>query len=171
MGVGDAGTRHAPADAVGHHTAHAAPHAEALPHTVQQPSPATDTVQQTAPADTWHDDSCPAAPTATESDTGTALGSQAVGDDATEVHTGITHITGVADTTDETAVDTASDVASHTAVDTATDVASQTAVDTAAVTAVDTVVHEPGGNGCCSAHGRRRGGRRSCLLAVGRGPA
>ncbi|MGW1624866.1 hypothetical protein [Streptomyces sp. NPDC002172] len=153
MGLGDAGARHAPADAVGPHAAHAPPIAGAHPYAVQQPSSATDTVQQTPPADTGEDDRRPAAPDEAETEAGadarTVLGSQAAGDDPTDgcpSGTGSTSATSATSATTDTgdtyaasrsAVDAVSDVASEAAVDAARDAARDAVCDVGSEAAVD----------------------------------
>ncbi|MFD8725965.1 hypothetical protein ACFV2H_50640 [Streptomyces sp. NPDC059629] len=200
LGLGDAGARHAPADGVATHTAHAAPAdgvathtAHAAPDTdvrpciVQQPSSATGTVQQAPPADTGQDDSSPAAPTRADAeagaDSGTVLGCRAAGDDPIDGHPGVAGVADLASDADtasgravdlaaghapshvarsaasETAVDAACDAARITASENAVATASDVARDAAAQAGVDTVVHEPGGDGCRQAYGGRRGGR------------
>ncbi len=175
LGVGDAGARDAPPAADGHDTAHADAYggtdADADPHAYAHayahgdpPAPAVGDVAQPAPADAGHDDSRPAAPTEAGGDTEAALGPQAIGDDGTEVHTGVTAVIAAAPLS--TAITSLTAIVLSTAVPLVVLVASVTADS-----AVDTVVHESAGDGCCSAHGRRPCGRRPRLLTVGRRPA
>ncbi|MGW2747330.1 hypothetical protein [Streptomyces sp. NPDC001450] len=168
MGVGDDGAWPATPAAVGHDTAHADTYAHADTHADTDTyadadidaafdAPAVGTVQQPAQADAGRNDGCPVAATEAGGDTEAALGTQALGDDGTEVHACVTTaVAAVSLTTVVTSV-TTSLIILITSV--------------TADTVVDTVVHESRGNGCCSAHGRRQSGRRPCLLAVGRRPA
>lgn len=166
LGVGDAGPRHATPAAVGHDTAHADTYADADTHADahgdgEPPAPGVDAVAQPAPADA---DSCPVAPTQAGGDTEAALGPQAVGDDSTEDHTRVTTVIAAVPVTTVITSGTADTLV--TAVPLSVLIASGTADS-----AVDTVVHESGRSGRCSAHGCRESGRRPCLLAVGRRPA
>jgi hypothetical protein len=149
LGVGDAGPRHAPPAAVGHDTAHADTYADAYTHADahgEPHAPAVGAVAQPAPADAGHDDCCPAAPTEAGGDTEAALVPQAAGDDSTEDHTRVPAVIAAVPVTTVITSGTADTLV--TAVPLSVLIASGTADS-----AVDTVVHESGGSGCCSAHG------------------